>query len=125
MSDSEGAPPRRAVLVVEHDQQRGRLVEKMLRRRGMNPLRVGSGVEALLLLRDQEVELIITEADLSDMGGEELISAVRRTGRRCRTALLGGDPAAITGLADAHFPHPLSLDALGRFATPGSAAPEG
>ncbi|MBL8615988.1 MAG: hypothetical protein JNM72_10305 [Deltaproteobacteria bacterium] len=125
MSDSSGGAPRGRVLVVEHDQQRGRLVEKMLRRRGLQPQRVGSGVEALLVLREQEVELVITEADLSDMGGEELITAVRRTGRRCRTALLGGDPAGAQGLADAHFPHPLSLVALGHFAAPPRPDTEG
>lgn len=76
------------VLLVGRDPQLSLILERALSRDGHAPLRVGSGVDALVAIRENTVHLVIAELCLRDMTGVELLRAVRRSGRDCRVALL-------------------------------------
>ena len=79
------------VLLVERDPHLGGLLARALQRAGHAPLRVESGVDALLAMRENTVHLIISDLRLPDMSGVDLLRAVRRSGRTCRVALLCGE----------------------------------
>lgn len=93
--DTKGPQRASRVLLVERDPQLGALLERALRRDGHAPIRVDSGVDALLAMRDHTVHLVIAELELRDMTGVDLMRAVRRSGRDCRVALLSQEDSDV------------------------------
>ncbi len=68
------------VLVVEDVRSTSALVCGVLRRSGFAPLSVFSGREAISLLKNQSVTLLLLDYRLPDMSAAELVLALRRNG---------------------------------------------
>jgi CheY-like chemotaxis protein len=68
------------VLVVDDDPAVQRLLERIIRNEGHDPVVVASGREALGRLVSATFDLIITDINMPDVDGIELILAVRESG---------------------------------------------
>jgi CheY-like chemotaxis protein len=73
--------PRR-VLVVEDEPSWRQLLERQLRKLGLDVLLASNGREGLVLLMDEllNVDLVILDSNMPEMDGAELVSLVRVTG---------------------------------------------
>jgi two-component system, cell cycle sensor histidine kinase and response regulator CckA len=80
------------LLVVEDDPAVRAFAIRALRRRGFTVLEAVGADEALQLLRESNghVDLLITDATMPGMSGEQLISQLRSSGSRVRTLLISG-----------------------------------
>ena len=65
------------ILVVEDDLNIRRLMCEYLRNSGYVPIEAGNGVQAIHILEDREVDMLITDIMMPDMDGFELTEQVR------------------------------------------------
>jgi CheY-like chemotaxis protein len=84
------------VLVVDDDPSVRKVVERIIRSGGHEPLGASSGRDALALLESNSFDLIVTDINMPDMDGIELILAVRELGHATPTIAISGG-----GLVDA------------------------
>ena len=68
------------ILVVDDEPHMRRVLEIMLRSAGHTVYVAGNGREALEILRDNPVDLVITDMRMSEMDGIELLNTMRRDG---------------------------------------------
>ena len=66
------------ILVIEDDQQMREMVKQMLQRAGYNAVGAGDGREGMQIVREQAIDLIITDIIMPDQEGLETIMQVRR-----------------------------------------------
>jgi CheY-like chemotaxis protein len=85
------------VLVVDDDPSVRRVVERIVRSQGHEAFGASSGREALALLEFNSFDLIVTDINMPDMDGIELILAVRERGRTTPMIAISGG-----GLVDAN-----------------------
>jgi two-component system response regulator AtoC len=71
---------RKNVLVVDDEASMRRVLEIMLKKMGFGVHPAGNGREALAVLQDQSVDLIITDLRMPEMGGLEFLSELNRRG---------------------------------------------
>ncbi|HEX4895711.1 MAG TPA: sigma-54 dependent transcriptional regulator [Solimonas sp.] len=71
---------QRRVLVVDDEANMRRVLEIMLARRGYKTWSAGNGREAFELLREQAVDLVISDLRMPEMNGIELLRALRAGG---------------------------------------------
>lgn len=76
------------VLVVEDDRDIRAVVRRYLERAGHAVLSTGSGVEALELLSDSAVDLVVLDLGLPDIDGTEVLREARRGGGRIPVIVL-------------------------------------
>lgn len=67
------------ILVVDDDPIMVRLLSMMLEMKGYGVLGATSGAEALAILRDQPIKLMLTDYSMPEMNGVELIRETRKT----------------------------------------------
>ena len=65
------------ILIVEDDIDIHNVIKKVLEKKEYNVLNSYSGKEALLLIRNRNVDLILLDLMLPDIGGEEIIKKVK------------------------------------------------
>ncbi len=70
-------PVTATVLVVEDELKIRELVRRYLEREAISVLTTGSGAEALTMLENQQVDLIVLDLNLPDVSGETVAAEVR------------------------------------------------
>ncbi|MFA5941338.1 MAG: response regulator, partial [Sinimarinibacterium sp.] len=68
------------VLVVDDEENMRRVLEIMLARRGYKTLSAANGREAFELIKDQAVDLVISDLRMPEMNGIELLRKLREAG---------------------------------------------
>jgi two-component system response regulator AtoC len=71
---------RKNVLVVDDEASMRRVLEIMLKKMGFGVHSAGNGREALAVLQEQSVDLIITDLRMPEMGGLEFLSELKSRG---------------------------------------------
>ncbi len=64
---------KRHILVVEDEPQIGLLIEQVLRKHGFGVSRASSGRQALEILESKAPDLILSDVDMQEMSGPELV----------------------------------------------------
>jgi len=111
-------PRRRRILVVDDDVALGQLVKDLLGERGFSVTVVARAAEALERIQAGEVEILVTDLRMPEMGGMELIGhALRHDPRIVAVAMTGfGDletaVRAVRGGAFDYLPKPFEPEAL-------------
>jgi len=63
------------ILVVDDEPELSRALSKLLGRHGYQVMTAGNGEEALVLLRRQDIQLVLTDLQMPKMGGLDLLKA--------------------------------------------------
>jgi two-component system CheB/CheR fusion protein len=71
-------PPARRILLVEDNADAGQMLRSMLRRRGHQVEVAESGLEALHMLHEQSIEVVLCDIGLPGMSGYEVAHAIRQ-----------------------------------------------
>lgn len=79
-----------SILVVDDDLGVLRLIEKSLIREGYSALKASSGQEAIRVLREQTVDLILLDLKLPDIEGADLIGKIAALNRRIPFVVITG-----------------------------------
>ncbi|MCE9673456.1 hybrid histidine protein kinase/response regulator SinK [Myxococcus stipitatus] len=90
------APPRRQRLLVVDDETIIRMVFRDLMGKECEVIEAASGEEALDLLREAPVDLIVTDKNLPGLSGLELAQQARRLYSTSRVILMTGYPSLVT-----------------------------
>ena len=78
------------ILVVDDDVPFAEMMLKALRAFGYEPIKAGTGKQALHLYDPQTVDLVITDLIMPDMEGMELMMALRRRNPKVRIIAMSG-----------------------------------
>jgi CheY-like chemotaxis protein len=70
--------PSRTILVVEDHEMLREVLERTLMRSGFTVLSAAHGLEAIARFRAAEIDLVVTEMEMPQSDGFELIDALRR-----------------------------------------------
>jgi CheY-like chemotaxis protein len=70
-------PHDRAVLVVDDDPEQLKFLKRIIERAGFNVIASASAVEALEVLSDKEVDIIVSDYKMPEMDGFEFLQALR------------------------------------------------
>lgn len=84
------SPLTPTILVVEDDSQVRDFLEKVLRRRGYRVVAACSGRGALECVRDEVIDLIVTDLCMPQMDGIELVMNLRKLGRDIPVIAMSG-----------------------------------
>jgi two-component system response regulator HydG len=77
-SDAAGVPYKSAtILVVDDEPELRRALSKLLGRHGYRVLTAADGEDALAILREQEIHLVLSDLLMPRMGGSELLKAAK------------------------------------------------
>jgi PAS domain S-box-containing protein len=114
----DGACPSGCILVVEDEKSIREVAENILRRDGFEVVTAGDGEEALQVLQQREVRLILTDLGLPKLGGRELI--LRMKAAAPGTAIIiftgyvkqGVEEEDLFALVDGVLPKPFDLAEL-------------
>jgi signal transduction histidine kinase len=82
--------PSVTILVVDDDPGLARLMERALRREGYRTDSAGSGRDATLWLKQNRADLLLLDLKLPDLGGPELLEAMRKTGHLVPFVIITG-----------------------------------
>jgi len=93
---SDTAPGRRKRLLVVDDETIIRMVFRDLMGKECEVIEAASGEEALDLLRESPVDLIVTDKNLPGLSGLELAQQARRLSATSRVILMTGYPSLVT-----------------------------
>jgi two-component system, cell cycle sensor histidine kinase and response regulator CckA len=104
------------LLVVEDDPAVRSFATRALRRRGFTVLEAADAPSALRLLRQSNgrIDLLITDASMPGLSGEQLIQQVRSSGSRVRTLLMSGRSEQELGLDVPYLAKPFTGTDLAR-----------
>jgi len=115
-SEREGRLPH--ILVVDDEQLLHGVLERLLTRHGMRVTSCHSGTEAVEALRTHEVDLVITDIQMPEMNGFELLAHVREEYPDIAVVMITGHAnvqhavqAMANGAVD-YLPKPFSTSAL-------------
>ncbi len=103
------------ILLAEDELLVSRLLQRYLQSIGFEVVAAANGREALDLYRTEAPDLLVSDIDMPEMDGLELLSSIRETDRTLPAILVSGkgDPAAGRGKRDYRFlPKPLALAEL-------------
>ncbi len=103
------------ILLAEDELLVSRLLQRYLKSIGFEVVAAANGREALDLYRREAPDLLVSDVDMPEMGGLELLSSIRQTDHRLPAILVSGkgDPRAGRGEGDYRFlPKPLTLTDL-------------
>jgi two-component system cell cycle sensor histidine kinase/response regulator CckA len=84
------ASPERTVLIVDDDRQILGLVEKMLRPQGVTVLSASRPSEALKILEERAVKLLISDVMMPEMDGGKLAERLLKLQPDARVLLISG-----------------------------------
>jgi PAS domain S-box-containing protein len=88
VSDTPARPAR--ILIVDDDENVRELVALSVRRAGHACRAVGGGVEGLSALCAEEFDVVLTDLEMPDLNGKELLAAMREAGIDAATIVLTG-----------------------------------
>jgi two-component system, OmpR family, response regulator len=90
------------VLLVEDDRSARRYLEVMLQRSGYKVITAADGLEALKLALGSEVDVVVTDAVMPNLGGSELAKFIRKNEKLSRLPiiLLTGQENKTSGLSE-------------------------
>src|ERR1035437_9401013 len=106
------------VLVVDDEPHMRRILEIMLRKSGHLVYAAGNGREALDILRDNPVDLVITDMRMPEMDGIELLTRLREDGAEVPVIVItahGSVESAVDAMkrgASDYILRPFDIDAL-------------
>ena len=106
------------VLLVEDDRSARRYLEVMLQRSGYKVLTAADGLEGLKLALSSEVDIVVTDAVMPNLGGAELARFIRKNEKvsQLPIILLTGQENKSTGLnenlIDAFLNKPVKAEEL-------------
>ena len=106
------------VLVVDDEPHMRRVLEIMLRKAGHLVFSAGNGLEALDILRDNPVDLVITDMRMPEMDGIELLGRLREGGGEIPVIVItahGSVESAVNAMkrgASDYIQRPFDIDAL-------------
>lgn len=110
------ASPR--VLFVDDERPLREVVSRLLSRRGMDVTTAGDAVSAVEILRDRPFDLVLTDFQMPDMDGFELLSHVREHYPDTPAIMMTGQSSvqhAVQAMANGavdYLPKPFAVDAL-------------
>lgn len=90
------AGPCRLVLVVDDDADARDVIERLLDRHKIPCLVVGSAALALRVMQTREVAVLLTDFQMPDIDGLDLVRAVKATYPRTRPILLTGHEGGLS-----------------------------
>ncbi len=67
-----------SILIADDEQTQRKLLSGFLAKRGFEILEVDNGIDALELIRDQQVDLLLSDMRMPGLGGLELLEAARK-----------------------------------------------
>ena len=94
------------ILIVDDEESERLLQQRILERHGHEVCSAADGVEALLNLRTKSIDLVITDLQMPDIHGLELISVLRDQSLRPTVVVVSGtgpDQLAIAKAVGAQF----------------------
>ena len=105
------------ILIVDDSSVMRKIVERCLRQAGLDPIVVfeaGSGIEGLKVLRDQTVDLILSDINMPSMDGLEFLNQIKSQN------LAPGVPVVMitTESSEAHVKQAISAGARGYIRKP-------
>ncbi len=103
------------VLLAEDELSVNRLLQRYLQMIGLEVVAATNGREALDLYRREAPDLLVSDVDMPEMSGLQLLSSIRETDRRLPAILFSGrgDPEAEREKRDYRFmPKPIRLAEL-------------
>ena len=109
---------QRHVLVVDDEPHMRRVLEIMLQKSGHQVFVAGNGLEALSIMQDKQVDLIITDMRMPGMGGIELLTRLRQQGLEVPVIVItahGSVESAVEAMkygASDYILRPFDIDAL-------------
>ena len=108
------------ILIVDDSSVMRKIVERCLRQAGLDPIVVfeaGSGIEGLKVLRDQTVDLILSDINMPSMDGLEFLNQIKSQN------LAPGVPVVMitTESSEAHVKQAISAGARGYIRKPFTA----
>jgi chemosensory pili system protein ChpA (sensor histidine kinase/response regulator) len=118
-NESLGSSPPKCVLLVEDDRSVRRYLEVTLQRSGYKVITAGDGLEAMKLALSSEIDVVVTDAVMPHMSGQELARFLRSNAKLSRLpiVLLTGqenkEAAAVNeNLIDTFLYKPVKADEL-------------
>ncbi len=90
---ANGDKPRRRVLVADDDPELRRTVSRMLRRAGFEVVDVDTGFKAISALEKDPFDVVVSDVQMPDGGGLDLLRAVRRVDLDIPVLLMSGQPS--------------------------------
>ena len=81
---------KRKILVVEDNPNMGSLLSDMLEVFAVQSVRAADGTEALAVLEQEHIGLVITDLRMPNMSGTELLAAVKETNPDMPVVLISG-----------------------------------
>ena len=100
------------ILYVEDDSMIRMLTTKMLEKRVKKIISVEDGVEALKIFNDFTPDIVITDLEMPNMGGVELIEKIKEKDNNIKTIIISGDSDVDTSLADFLLTKPINKKIL-------------
>ena len=106
------------VLVVDDEPHMRRVLEIMLRKAGHRVFAAGNGREALEVMRDNPVDLVITDVRMPEMDGMELLTCLRQNDVEVPVIVItahGSVESAVEAMkrgASDYIPRPFDIEAL-------------
>ncbi|HJO38551.1 MAG: response regulator [Vicinamibacterales bacterium] len=89
-SDPQPAPDRPLVLVVDDDPSVLAMLGRVARREGFDVLTCTGGRQAMERMAEARVDLVLVDLMMPDVGGLEVIKAIRATDQSCRVVIMSG-----------------------------------
>ena len=110
--------PNAHILFVDDELPLRGVVSRLLARRGVDVTTAGDAVSAVEMLRDQSFDLLLTDFQMPDMDGFELLAHVRENYPNLPAIMMTGHASvqhavqAMAGGAVDYLPKPFAVDAL-------------
>ena len=86
------------IVIVDDDVAVRRAVARMLAREGHDVSQASSGTEALDIVRTRQIDVLITDIQMPDMTGVDLLQTTRREDPNLPVLLMTGDPGIDTAM---------------------------
>ena len=83
-------PPKKKILVVDDDQIMGDILADILNYKGYNVQWVGSGAEALQLLSENQIDIIMLDLKLPGMNGIEILKEINKINPGTTVIMMSG-----------------------------------
>ena len=87
-SDLDGLPP--SILIVDDDDQVRRLLNRLIETAGYNPIEAERGRDAIVILEEGEVDLMLLDINLRVGSGIEVLRILRRRQIEVPTIIISG-----------------------------------
>jgi DNA-binding NtrC family response regulator len=106
------------ILIVDDDKNVLNIISEFLKKWGYNPIKAGSGKEALELFKSMSIDMVITDMVMPEMDGLSLISKITEVRPNTIIMMLTGYPSfdsavqAIRGGAYEYLAKPVNAEEL-------------